>query len=175
MNAEKGVKGVAKTGRYDHLWERDHNGESLIPLLQQIQEKKGYISGDSVKNVSRQTGVPESEIYGVMTFYTQFRLKPLGKNLIKICDGTACHVNDSKSLHEVIVEELHLHDCDTTDDGLFTLQRVACLGCCSLAPVIMINDETYGRLTALKVRQILREYRRRSPDDSGNPHREDLK
>jgi len=104
-------------------------------------------------------GIPAAEIYGVITFYSQFRLKPLGKFLIKVCDGTACHVNGSERIAGVIEDELQISGNDTTEDGLFTVQKVACLGCCSLSPVIMINDETYGRLTPKKVQQLLKEYK----------------
>ncbi len=86
----------------------------------------------------------------------------MGRNIIKTCDGTACHVNASSTIIKTIEDELHITNNETTDDGLFTLQKVACLGCCSLSPVVMINDETYGRLTPRKVQQLLREYRERS-------------
>ncbi|MBF0547236.1 MAG: NADH-quinone oxidoreductase subunit NuoE [Candidatus Riflebacteria bacterium] len=134
----------------------------LIPLLQRTQDKYGYIPETAITVISKITNTPESEIFGVITFYKQFRLKPLGKNLIRLCDGTACHVNNAKTLQNLLQEELHLTDDDTTSDGLFTLQPVACLGCCSLAPVIMINNETYGRLTPKKVREILNTYRKKS-------------
>jgi NADH-quinone oxidoreductase subunit E len=111
-------------------------------------------------------GTPAAEIYGVVTFYSQFRLKPTGKNIIKICDGTACHVNASSTIIKTIENELQIAHDETTDDGLFTLQKVACLGCCSLSPVVMINEETYGRLTPKKVRQLLKEYRGRSQGET---------
>jgi NADH-quinone oxidoreductase subunit E len=141
-----------------------HIGEkgALIPLLQQTQATFGYIPVDAIEAMARITGVPESEIYGVVTFYKQFRLKPLGKYLVRLCDGTACHVNDSMALHDILTAELKLSgEADTSPDGLFTLILVACLGCCSLAPVIMVNDETFGRLTPQKVRQIIRQFRSR--------------
>lgn len=137
----------------------------LIPLLQKAQEQYGYIPEHVIKDISIQARVPESEIYGVITFYKQFRLKPLGKYLIRLCDGTACHVNGAKTLMTIIKEELKLDTDDTTADGLFTLAPVACLGCCSLAPVIMINNETFGRLTPTKVRQILKDFRQRAKDE----------
>jgi len=131
----------------------------LIPLLQKAQETWGYIPSQAIDEISRTTRTPESEIFGVITFYKQFRLQPLGKYLIRLCDGTACHVNNAKMLLEIIQEELKLENGDTTKDGLFTLSPVACLGCCSLAPVVMINDETYGRLTPQSLRKILRQYK----------------
>jgi len=142
----------------------DESGR-IIPLLQQTQGKYGYIPEKEIKKISDETKVAESEILGVVTFYKQFRLKPLGKNLIRLCDGTACHVNNAKTLQRILIEELHLDSDDTTKDGLFTLQPVACLGCCSLAPVIMINNETYGRLTPQKVRKILKEYRKNAESE----------
>jgi len=141
-------------------WAKANEAGQVIPLLQEAQGAHGYISPQTIADISRRLGVPEAEIFGVTTFYTQFRLKPLGKFLIRVCDGTACHVNGAKTLMEIIVDELALEGGDTTADGLFTLQRVACLGCCSLAPVIMINDQTFGRLSPQKVRKILRQYRK---------------
>ncbi len=132
---------------------------ALIPILQMTQEKLGYIPKDAIEMISRETKIPESEIFGVITFYKQFRMKPLGKFLVRLCDGTACHVNNAKMLIDVIKEELKLENDDTSSDGLFTLTPVACLGCCSLAPVIMVNDETYGRLSPQKLRKIIKEYR----------------
>jgi NADH-quinone oxidoreductase subunit E len=144
---------------YD-LWRYRGQPGQLIPLLQSAQESYGYISETAIKYISGVTGVPESEIYGVITFYKQFRLRPMGQHLIRLCDGTACHVCNARSLQAVVEDELHLEASDTTDDGLFTLQPVACLGCCSLAPVIMIDNETYGRLTPQAVRRILKKYQR---------------
>ena len=103
--------------------------------------------------------IPGAEIYGVITFYSQFRLKPMGKNIIKICDGTACHVNASTGILRALEDELQIRNNETTEDGLFTLQKVACLGCCSLSPVIMINDDTFGRLTPKKVKELVKEFR----------------
>ncbi|NPV85637.1 MAG: NADH-quinone oxidoreductase subunit NuoE [Anaerolineae bacterium] len=142
------------------LWKYCDQPGQLIPLLQAAQETYGYISESAIKHISAVSGVPESEIYGVITFYKQFRLRPLGKYLIRLCDGTACHVNNAKMLKAVVEDELGLSGSDTTEDGLFTLAPVACLGCCSLAPVVMINDMTYGRLTPQKLRTILRKYKK---------------
>ncbi len=143
------------------LWRYRGQPGQLIPLLQSAQDSYGYISETAIKYISGVTGIPESEIYGVITFYTQFRLRPQGQFLIRLCDGTACHVNNAKMLRQIVEDELHLESSDTTADGLFTLQPVACLGCCSLAPVLMINGETHGGLTPQKVRRILKDYQRR--------------
>jgi NADH:ubiquinone oxidoreductase subunit E len=129
---------------------------SLIPILQEIQEEFGYLPEGNLQIVSRQTGVRMSQIYGVATFYKQFRLKPLGKYTIRVCHGTACHVSGAQQLSEAIENELSVKDGETTKDNLFTLQSVACLGCCSLAPAMVIGETTYGRCTPDKAARILR-------------------
>jgi len=144
------------------LWKYQGEEGALIPLLQSAQETYGYIPESAIDYISEVVGIPAAEIYGVITFYSQFRLRPTGKNIIKACDGTACHVNGSTAIIKAIENELQIANNETTEDGLFTLQKVACLGCCSLSPVVMINDEAYGRLTPKKVQQLLDEYRRRS-------------
>jgi NADH-quinone oxidoreductase subunit E len=141
------------------LWNYEGEKGALIPLLQAAQDTYGFIPESAIDQISEIVGIPAAEIYGVITFYSQFRLKPLGKYLIKICDGTACHVNGSERIAGIIEDELQITGNDTTEDGLFTLQKVACIGCCSLSPVIMINDETYGRLNPKKVQQLLKEYK----------------
>jgi len=129
---------------------------SLIPVLQKVQEALGYLSPETLRDIAQGLDIPLSDIYGVVTFYAQFRLKPSGINIIKVCHGTACHVGGSESLSVAVEDELRIGHGETTPDGKFTLERVACLGCCSLAPCIMINGETYGRLTPEKARQIVR-------------------
>ena len=141
------------------LWKYEGEKGSLIPLLQSAQDTYGYIPESAIEYISEIVGVPPSDIYGVITFYAQFRLKPFGKFVIKICDGTACHVNKSKDIIKTLKDELGIENNETTEDGLFTIQEVACLGCCSLAPVVMINEETYGKLTPKKMKNILKEYR----------------
>jgi NADH-quinone oxidoreductase subunit E len=137
------------------------DASQVIPLLQVVQEKVGYVPEDAVYEISAITGTSQSEIFSVITFYKQFRLQPPGKYLIKLCDGTACHVMGSITLLDVIVDELKLESGDTTKDGLFTISPVACLGCCSLAPVIMVNEDTHGGLTPQKVRKLLKDYQRK--------------
>jgi len=129
-------------------------------LLQSAQDHFGYIPRRAIGYISGVTGIPESDVYGVITFYSQFRLQPMGKNLIRACAGTACHVSGSKMIIETIEDELGIEVGGTTEDGLFTLFTVACIGCCSLAPVIMVNDDTHGRLTPAMLRKLLREYKR---------------
>lgn len=135
----------------------------VIPLLQKVQVANGYVPEEAIHEISRVTGAALSDIFSVVTFYKQFRLKAPGKYLIKVCDGTACHVNDSTLLLDVIKSDLKLDDSsDTTDDGLFTVETVACLGCCSIGPVIFVNEDVHGKLTAQSVRKILREYQRKA-------------
>ncbi len=136
---------------------------SLITILQGVQAVYNYVPVEAIEYISEQTGIKPSKIYGVLTFYTQFRMKPVGKYLIMLCQGTACRVNGSEAIEEAIVDELGIHEGETTEDGLFTLINVACLGCCSLSPVMMVNDETYGKLTSQSVRKILGEIRQRDP------------
>ena len=139
---------------------------SLITILQNAQDIYGYLSIDVINHISEATGIKPAKIYGVATFYAQFRLQPIGKYLIMLCQGTACHVNGSEMIEEAVCEFLGIQDGETTEDGIFTLNNVACLGCCSLAPVMMVKsadgDETYGNLTKDSVKEILTEIRERS-------------
>ena len=139
------------------LWKHDGHAGALIPLLQSAQNTYGYVSEKAIDYISHVTGIPAAEIYGVVTFYAQFRTRPLGKNVIRVCNGTACHVNGAKGVYEVIQDELHINYEETTEDGNFSVLSVACIGCCSLAPVITINTETFGRLTPQKLRKIIRQ------------------
>lgn len=123
---------------------------SLITILQKAQEIYGYLPTDVIYHIASKTGNTPAEVMGVATFYTQFRLKPVGKYLIMLCQGTACHVNGSERIESAIGERLGISDGETTADGMFSLKNVACLGCCSLSPVMMINGETYGSLTPEK-------------------------
>ncbi len=141
------------------LINKRHQEGSLITLLQSAQDSYGYVPEKVIHYISELVGIPSSEIYGVLTFYAQFRLKPMGKNLIRICEGTACHVNGAKTVLSVLQDELGISVDETTDDGLFTLQSVACLGCCSLAPVMMINQETHGNLTQEKIKKVIKSYK----------------
>jgi len=143
------------------LWKYDGQAGALIPLLQSAQDTYGYVSEKAIDYISHVTGIPAADIYGVVTFYAQFRTSPLGKYVIKVCNGTACHVNGAKTITDTINDELAIDYDETSDDGAFSLLSVACIGCCSLAPVIVINEETYGRLTPAKLRKILRSYKQR--------------
>lgn len=133
---------------------------SLITILQKAQDIYGYLPVDVMYHIADAVGTTPAEVMGVATFYTQFRLQPVGKYLIMLCQGTACHVNGSERIETAICEHLGIKDGETTDDGLFTLKNVACLGCCSLSPVMMINGETYGSLTPDKAISVLEELRK---------------
>ncbi len=143
------------------LWRYDGQPGELIPLLQSAQDHFGYIPRRAIRYISEVTNIPESAVYGVITFYSQFRLKPMGKYVIRACDGTACHVSGARVLIDTLQDELGVEVGGTTDDGVFTLFTVACLGCCSLAPVVMVNEQTHGSLTPAATRKLIRDYRRR--------------
>ena len=131
---------------------------ALMGLLQDIQEQLGYLPVEALEQVSKHLRVPLSHIHGVISFYSQFSLTPRGKNVIKMCMGTACHIRGGKMVLDEIRSYLDLNERDTTEDGMFTLEVVRCLGTCFLAPVMMIGDKYYGKLTAAKVRKILKSY-----------------
>ncbi|MGB9697223.1 MAG: NADH-quinone oxidoreductase subunit NuoE [Ignavibacteria bacterium] len=134
---------------------------NLIPLLQAAQNLYGYIPPQAFEKISRETGLKISDMYGVATFYAQFRLKPVGKHIIRVCHGTACHVQGASNITEELMSFLEVKDGETTNDRLFTLESVACLGCCSLAPVMMIGDETYGKLNKKKAVDVIKDLRRK--------------
>jgi NADH-quinone oxidoreductase subunit E len=140
---------------------RKYSGKkgNLIPLLQGAQNLYGYIPREVFEKISDTTGLKLSDLYGVATFYAQFRLSPVGKNIIKVCHGTACHVQNANTITDSLKEALNVKDGETTEDGLFTLESVACLGCCSLAPVMMVAGEVYGKLTGKEAVRIIRDIR----------------
>ena len=130
----------------------------LIPLLQKTQEKFGYISEEATKHISRFLKISESQIFGVASFYSQFRFSEPGRNSIKICMGTACHVKGGQIICEAVERELGITAGQTTPDKRFDFQRVACLGCCALAPVVQINNDVYSQMTVIKLQEILKKY-----------------
>jgi len=131
-----------------------------IQLLSKIQNTFGYLPQEVISKVSKELDIPEATLYGVATFYAMFRFKPLGKYTIKLCRGTACHVQGSLLIAQEVMRYLGVSEGETTDDGLFTMELVACLGCCSLAPVMMVEDDVYGRLTPDKAVKVLESYRK---------------
>jgi len=128
---------------------------AVIPVLQEIQDTYGYVPPVVIERIAENMGIPASEIYGIVTFYGQFRLQPIGKNLIKVCHGTACHLNEAERIAQALAQVVGAKEGETSQDGKFTVERVACLGCCSLAPCVMINNEIHGRLTLEAVGKIV--------------------
>lgn len=143
---------------YTILEKYEGKEQYLISILQAVQEQYGFLSREVLEKLSEITGISNTTIMGVATFYAQFRFEPTGKRLIKICFGTACHVNGSEKVAEALMDELKIDLGGTTKDKEFTLESVSCLGCCSLAPVMMIGSETYGRLTPDSARKIIRSF-----------------
>jgi NADH-quinone oxidoreductase E subunit len=133
--------------------------ESLIPILQDIQESCGYLSREVINEVAQYIDLPPAKIYGVATFYNQFRFQPLGKYHVMICRGTACHVKGSKKALDMVVKALGIQPGQTSRDGLFSLGVVACMGACGLAPVVNINGEFYAKVTPKKLSSIIAEIR----------------
>lgn len=133
---------------------------NLISMLQDVQDLHGYLPETALVEISEHIGSSLASVYAVATFYNQFRLKPLGKNLIRVCRGTACHVKNSANILSFLESELGIKAGQTTRDKLFTLETVACMGACSIAPVININNEYYGRLRLKDIPRILEDCRR---------------
>lgn len=131
---------------------------SLIPLLQDVQNIYGYLPENALRDISDFVKVPLSRVYGVATFYNQFRLMPLGENIIRVCRGTACHVKNSATILFALESELGVKAGQTTRDKKFTLEVVNCIGACSIAPVILVNDDYHGRITVKDIPKILKKY-----------------
>ncbi len=134
--------------------------DKLIPILQEVQEEEGYLSQDAMYEIGQHLNLPPSKVYGVATFYNQFRFVKPGKYTITVCRGTACHVKGSAIVLQALQDELEVLPGQTTDDGLFSLEVVACIGACGLAPVININGEFHAGMTPAKVEKLIRQYRR---------------
>jgi len=126
--------------------------------LQDIQAIYGYVPEESIELISRELSIYPVDIYGILTFYTQFHLTPPGKHTIKVCQGTACHVMGGKEILDYLSDKLRISEGETTRDGMFSLERVACLGCCGMAPVVVIDNNFYGRCTIQKVDKLLNDY-----------------
>lgn len=134
--------------------------DSLIPILQEVQEWQGFLSREAVAEIGQHLNLPAAKIYGVATFYNQFRFSPLGKYHIQVCRGTACHVKGSAKVLEMVQRELKVEPGKSTRDGVFSLEVVACIGACGLAPVIAINGEFFAKMTPEKVKKIINSYRK---------------
>lgn len=131
---------------------------ALMPVLQEIQEAYGYIPEETVHLTAERLNVYASQIYGVLTFYAQFHLEPRGKYIIRVCMGTACHVKGAGRIGDTIKERLGVGHAETTEDLLFTAEYVACIGACGMAPVIMVNDATYGSISVQKTDEVIQKY-----------------
>ena len=132
--------------------------QSLIPVLQKVQEELGYLSEESISEVAQFLRLSENEVYGVASFYAQFRFSRPGKHALKVCLGTACHVRGGPRILETVERELSVKSGGTTEDYKFSLERVACFGSCALAPVMVVDKTVYGRMTTDKARKVLGEY-----------------
>jgi NADH-quinone oxidoreductase subunit E len=127
----------------------------LIPILQRVQQRLGYLPQDAMKTIARFVRLPESTVFGVATFYAQFKFVPVGRNIIKVCRGTACYVKGSPRILDELEKQLGIKDGGTTKDMEYSLETVACFGSCALAPVVVINDKVYGRMTPVKARELI--------------------
>jgi NADH-quinone oxidoreductase subunit E len=132
----------------------------LIPLLQQAQAEDGYLRRERLEQIHRESGIPMAQIYGVATFYAQFRLKPVGKHIVRVCHGTACHVAGANDISSAIEKHLGVANGETTTDRLFTVETVSCLGCCSLAPAVMVDKATHGNLSPSGAVKTVKKYQK---------------
>lgn len=158
------------TGEVEMIFDRfpEAGRDVLIPVLQELQERHGFLSRDAMTEVGRRLQLPLSKIYGVATFYNQFRFQPLGRFHIQVCRGTACHVKGSAAVLEAIQRELNIMPGQTSSDGLFSLEVVACIGACGLAPVISVNGTFHAGVTTKAVSKILETYKRKAAATDGN-------
>ncbi len=147
--AQKGLKKILES--------YGQRQDSLIPILQDVQGKFGYIFEESVERIAKFLDISESYIYGVATFYTQFRFSRPGDHIVRVCQGTACHVRGGKRIMNEVCKLLEIMPGETTPDYKFSIERVACFGSCALSPVVVIDDKVYGRMTQQKTKQLLKE------------------
>jgi NADH-quinone oxidoreductase subunit E len=138
--------------------ENSRDKGSLIPILQKVQEQLGYLSEETIEEIAKFTGIPASEIFGVASFYAQFYFTPRGKHTVKVCLGTACHVRGGQRIMDQVQKELGIKAGETTADYNFSLERVACFGCCALAPVMTVDKTVYPEMTHTKVTEILHRF-----------------
>jgi len=164
QSVESGSSFPALDEFYDSLPEKDG---ALIPMLHKAQEEYGYLSHEVQQYVARKVGVPTSKVFGVATFYSLFNLERKGKFRINVCLGTACYVRGSETILEAFEKELKIKRTETTGDGLFTLDSIRCVGACGLAPVVMVNEKVYGRVTPDDVRGIVEEHLGKDGEENG--------
>lgn len=135
------------------------NRSNLISILQKVQEVEGFLSPEAIAEISRFLDISENDIYSVASFYAQFRFTRPGRHIIKVCLGTACHVRGGEPILESVERELNIKSGQVTDDFKFSLERVACVGCCALAPIVMIDQDVYGKMTSVRVKEVLARYK----------------
>lgn len=158
---------VADLGPVDEIIARYGSEKgALIPMLQEAQEAYGYLDESIMRELAKRAGYQLSQLYGVATFFSQFRLKPIGEHLIKVCHGTACHVSGAPLITDEIKNQLNIEEGETTPDGKFTLESVMCLGACSLAPILVVGDDTHGKLKPTGIKKILKKYAGNGSDSS---------
>ncbi len=131
---------------------------ALIPLLQEAQDAYGYLDEKIMREIAKRAGYQLSQVFGVATFFAQFRLKPIGEYLIKVCHGTACHVAGATQITDEVINQLGIEEGETTPDNKFTLESVMCLGACALAPIMVVGDDTHGKLKPTKIKKVLKAY-----------------
>ena len=141
------------------IQEKGSGPESAIPILQAIQERYRFLPTEALEHVASNTEIGATELFGVATFYAQFRMSPVGEHLVKVCHGTACHVGGAQGLTDALTTELGIENGGTTSDMKLTVDAVACVGCCSLAPVVVVDESTYGRLDRKKAVKLIQEYK----------------
>lgn len=143
--------------RVDHVLKKNRRDKNaLIPILQDIQEEYNWLPKETLEIVAKELGIPLMDVYGVVTFYRTFSLKPRGKHIITVCQGTACHVRGGHRIAETILRELGINSGETTEDLKFTLETVNCLGCCAIGPIVVVDGEYYGGMTSQKVASLLK-------------------
>lgn len=164
MNRQVAAGGVDLSIVSDAIERCGTSQDAIIPILLELQDAFGYLPIEAMQEVAEQTDITRDQVYGVATFYAQFRLEPLGEHLVRVCHGTSCHVRGIVGITDTLCDLLGLDGEGTTADGQFTLEKVACLGCCSLSPVMMIDDRVFGGLTRKKAKRILRQFEREGTD-----------
>jgi NADH:ubiquinone oxidoreductase subunit E len=144
-------------GRTQEILDKyDGNQDAIMDILQDVQEKFGYVPRESVEHIAQKRGINQSQLFGILTFYSQFYLSPRGENILKVCCGTACHVRGAERNLAKIEELLHIKDGETTADRKYTLEKIACMGACGLAPVITVNQDVHGHVTSDKIDRIIK-------------------
>jgi len=159
MKTEKGHFSAEEMNRLQKIISESQGQKwGLIPLLQKVQEELGYIPQETLKPIARALNLFPSQVQGVISFYAQFSMEPRGQNIVRVCRGTACHVRGGRTILKMVKQHLGVEEGRTTDDFKFTLETVACLGTCFLAPVMMVNRGYFGKLVPPKVQSILKQY-----------------